>query len=387
MMLRAAAPSLLVLVVLVAACHAGGAAGAAAKPAGADDPTLVYDEASQRAGRGDRDGALALLERLDAGGWSFCPADRDMPGLVGLPRYRELCARMAARGPRVERATVAMTLADPGLAPEGIAYDDDRQAVFVGSVVQRKIVRIGADGVPHEFATRASGLYAVLGVRVDAPHGLLWAASAAFPGVDGVDARDTGKSALFAFDLESGALREQLPVNDGRSHQLNDVAIGPDGAAYVTDTEAGVVWRHLPGGHGLEQFLPAGSVRYANGIACDGTRLLVAYLQGIAVVPLAGGERAELTVPPGLTLGGLDGLYVDDDLLLGIQNGFGSTRVVRADLDARHATALRVTVLESAHPALATATTGALVRRDRRLLVIAQGDRQPPTILSVPIDP
>ena len=131
----------------------------------------------------------------------------------------------------------------------------------------------------------------------------------------------------------------------------------------------------------------AGSLRYPNGIACDAGHVLVAHASGIALVSPVSGARAELAVPAGATLGGLDGLYVDGDVLLGVQNGFGSPRIVRADLDAGHSAALRITVLESAHPALETPTTAALVRRDRRLLVIVPGDHQPTTILSVPIDP
>src|SRR5262249_6431560 len=170
-------------------------------------------------------------------GWSFCPHDRDMPGMADLPRYRELCARMKARAPLVQRATVAMTLADPELSPEGIAYDDEHQATFVGSLSQRKILRISASGEIGDFATRTTGLYAVIGVRVDAAHHLLWAASTAIPPMADLDPRDSGKAALFAFDLDSGALRHQLPVTDGRSHLLNDVAVAPDGSAYATATD------------------------------------------------------------------------------------------------------------------------------------------------------
>jgi sugar lactone lactonase YvrE len=350
-------------------------------------PELLYDTASEHAKRGDLEGALAVLERLDARHWTFCPADRDMADLVKVPRYRALCARMKARAPRVLRAHVAMTLADQGLRPEGIAYDDDHQALFVGSVARRKIVRITSDGEVHDFVPSGTGIYAVLGVRVDAAHGLLWAATAARPSMEGYDPRDQGKAALLAFALDSGAPRVSLPLTDGGKHMLNDVAIAPDGTAYVTDSESGAVWRHRAADPGLVAFLPAGALRAPNGIACDGRRLLIAHASGVMVVALASGARAELAVPAGSTLGGLDGLYVDGDVLLGVQNSFGSPRVVRAELDGEHAAALRITVLESMHPALETVTTAALVSRDRRLLVLARGKASPPMILSVPIDP
>jgi hypothetical protein len=87
-----------------------------------------------------------------------------------------------------------------------------------------------------------------------------------------------------------------------------------------------------------------------------------------------------------ISLGGFDGLYVAGDLLFGVQNGLGSARVIRVDLDPQHTAALRTVVLESAHPALETPTTAAVVLDDRRLLVLVPGDHSPSTILSVPID-
>ena len=344
----------------------------------------LYDTASQRAGKGDLDGALAALDELDAAGWSFCPADRDMPGLTELPRYRELCARMKQRAPVVERATVAMTLPDPELAPEGIAYDDVHRTLFVGSMAERKIVRIAPDGSQRDFATRDAGLDAVLGLRVDAAHGLLWAASDALPNMPGYRETDAGRAGLFAFDLETGALHERFASPRGPSHLLNDVAIGPDGSAYATETESGGVVVARRGQASLAPWLPIGTLRYPNGIACDGESLFVAHLTGVAAIRLADGQRRDLAAPPGATLGSFDGLYIAGATLFGVQNGFGSTRVVRVDLDPGHRTALQVTVLESAHPALASATTAALVTAEHKLLVIAGGDHQPSTILSVP---
>jgi len=365
----------------------GAAMPVAPSPDRGEPPELLYDIASERAQGRDFEGALAMLERLDAQGWTFCPADRDMADLVKLPRYRALCARMKARAPRVARARVALTLADQRLRPEGIAYDDAHDAIFMGSVARRKIIRITSDGEVHDFVPSGTGIYAVLGVRVDAAHGLLWAASTARPSMEGYDPRDQGKAALLAFDLDSGAPRLALPLIDGGKHMLNDVAIAPDGTAYVTDTETGAVWRHRAADRGLVAVLAAGTLRAPNGIACDGPRLLVAHVSGVTVVELASGARTQLVVPAGSTLGGLDGLYVEGDVLLGVQNAFGSPRVVRAELDGGHTVARRIAVLESMHPALETVTTAALVRRDGRLLVLARGRASPPMILSMPIEP
>jgi sugar lactone lactonase YvrE len=360
--------------------------GGARRASTGSELAVLYDTASQRANQGDREGALAALGELDAVGWSFCPADRDMPGLTELPRYRALCARMKQRAPVVQRATVAFTLADPELAPEGIAYDDAHRALFVGSMAERKIVRIAADGSQRDFATREVGLDSVLGLRVDAAHGLLWAVSDALSNMPGYSERDAGRAGLFAFDLETGALRARIAAPPGPSHLLNDVAIGPDGSAYVTDTSSGAVDVVRRGETALAAWLPAGTLRYPNGVACDGERVFVAHQTSVAVIGLADGQRRDLAAPPGTTLGSFDGLYVAGDSLFGVQNGFGSTRVVRIDLDAAHQTVLRATVLESGHPALADATTAALVTAERKLLVIAGGDHRPSTILAVPIE-
>ena len=252
----------------LAACGSQTAVpGGSRRPPTGAELAVLYDTASQRANGGDRDGALAVLGELDAAGWSFCPPDRDMPGLIELPRYRELCARMKQRAPVVQRATVAFTLTDPELAPEGIAYDDAHRAVFVGSMAERKIVRIAADGSQRDFATREAGLDSVLGLRVDAARGLLWAASNALSNMPGYSERDAGRAALFAFDLETGALRERIAAPPGPSHLLNDVAIGPDGSAYVTETASGAVDIVRPGATALAAWLPEGTLRYPNGVA------------------------------------------------------------------------------------------------------------------------
>ncbi|HYG70476.1 MAG TPA: hypothetical protein VD838_22555, partial [Anaeromyxobacteraceae bacterium] len=154
----------------------------AAIPRG-DDPSLRFFGAYERAQQGDPGAALATLRALDADGWAIPLDPRDWPSLARDPEFDAIAARVAARAPASPRAEVAFTVAETGLVPEGIAHDPGTGALFVGSIRQRKIVRIGPDGAATDFvASAAGGLLAPLGLKVDAARRLLWAASMASRG-------------------------------------------------------------------------------------------------------------------------------------------------------------------------------------------------------------
>jgi hypothetical protein len=168
------------------------------------------------------------------------------------------------------------------LLAEGIAYDEDGRALFVGSEYQGKILRVDERGAARPFAT---GLLGVLGLRVDPAHGLLWAATNGEPGAQ-TDAARRGQSELVALDLTTSAVRARFAAAKGK-HLLNDVAVAADGTAYVTDTEGHAVLRARPGGSALEPFA-SGSFPYVNGITFLDGRLYVADGAGISRIDDAG---------------------------------------------------------------------------------------------------
>ena len=118
--------------------------------------------------------------------------------------------------------------------------------IFVGSLTQQVIYKVapGSATAKPWIKTGANGLQAVLGVLADEKSGTLWACSTNLSG-------HGEQTALKSFDLATGASRASYPFPGGRS-VCNDIAIGPDGTAYVTDTVNPRILRLRPGRAALD---------------------------------------------------------------------------------------------------------------------------------------
>ncbi len=136
-----------------------------------------------------------------------------------------------------------VTNVDGFQGPESVRYDPDQDLFFVSSMTGYGSVKDG-NGMISRF--RASGGHEVEtfaeggknGVELNAPKGMalhgdtLWVADV---------------EVLRAFDRHSGAPLAAVDFAPVKVTLLNDVAVGPDGAIYVTDTgilmsEVGVVY-------------------------------------------------------------------------------------------------------------------------------------------------
>jgi sugar lactone lactonase YvrE len=326
-----------------------------------DQGGLMFELAVAEAGVGRNADAIRWLEKAVALGYDFDLAgDARFARLRKFEPFRELSARLASHPPP-RTSTLAFRIAEPGLVPEGIAWDPVGRHFYVGSLAREKIVRITPEGQASDFVPSGrDGLWTVLGLRVDPKRRLLWAASAA----DSREGKAAGSSGLFAFDLDSGKLHERHVV-DGQSGKrlFNDIAVAETGEVFVTDSEAGSILRLPPGSDELETLSPSGSFVYPNGITLDatGSRLYVAdFTRGISIVEIATGKARPLPHPRAVTLHSVDGLYAHRGGLVAIQNGPGMERVVRFALDGTGNRVTGLTVLEGRSPELALPTTGAI---------------------------
>jgi len=333
------------------------------------DGALLYQRASLVPVIGDPPAeALPYLERLDATGWSHPLAGNDFEPIAGDPRYVAIAARIAARSHRVSASTVAVRVPVPDLIPEGIACDPASPGFYLGSMHKRSIIAIDAAGVTRTVvAPRTGGAQSVLGIKVDAARGVVWAASHNDPAME--DYRE-GTDQVISFAIADGSVRRTVSFPAGEPHGANDLAVASDGTVYVTDMIGGAVYRIPPDRDVLELVVPLGTFIYPNGLALlDDRQLYVGDALGIALVALAGAAPTaiRLTAPAGIALGGIDGMVVVAGHIYGVQNGIGEPRVVAIAIEGTRA--LSLDILENDPAALAIPTTTCL--RDRALYTIA----------------
>lgn len=322
----------------------------------AEDPQqlhLAYYLASLEARAGRADAALGWLNRLAEQGWGLGVLEGDFGVLASDARFIALAKRLQAAVRATATSEVAFRLTERNLIPEGIAYDSKSGDFLIGSLMQRKIVRLSQHGKVTDFVPAGSGgLGSVLGLEVDVPRRRLWAVSS------GED------SAVFAFDLASGALIGRYSLaGGGAGAALNDLCVGPNGTVFGTATGRGSVVALAAGAHELVELVPPGTLSAPNGIVClpQGQELIVADSLGLVAVATAGGSVRRLAAPPGSTAAGIDGLDLHGETLVGVQNAFGRGRVITIQLAADRGRILDVRALETAHPAFDLPTTGAVV--------------------------
>lgn len=362
------------------------------------DGLLIYYESLLQAALGEKEQALSGLRSLLGRKLGLVPSPgRGWDALWQDAEFQALHAQLEAEEPKTPPAPVAFRLKDPKLIPEGLAYDPRSRRFFVGSVAQHKIVAVDRRGRVRDLSTSADGLDLVLGMVVDAPRRRLYAVS-----TNGFGSNMAGelRNAVVRYDLATGKLSARYSVPDAK--QLNDVALGPDGSLYVTDSAAGSLYRMGPRESGFTRLGEDGALRGANGVAVapDGT-VYVTLSTGVARVDPGSGKVERMPQPDTVVTGGIDGLYWFEGSLLGVQNAANPGRVVRIALSEDGYRISGLAVLQSHHhPAFDEPTTGVLVGRTFHVIANShlgryQPDRsladpatlKPTVLLAVPVQP
>jgi len=285
-----------------------------------------------------------------------------VPGMAALVVRHD--AHRSALGPGVVRAT----LPDSTFWPEGVDYDATTGSYYVASVRHRTIAEIRAGRPPREVLPRhASGIGAILGVRVDTARGVLWATTAGIPQMEGYVPADSGIAALLRIRIADGRIerRWDLPPS-ATGHTLGDLAVDGRGDVYVTDSNEPVLYRLPAGGDSLVP-LRNPLFRSLQGIAPtpDGRALYVAdWSHGILRVDLASGAVVRVTDAPGSVSLGCDGIAWDRGAIVAVQNGVSPARVMRFVLAPDELGFVRAEVLDR-NPAVADEPTiGTVVGRE-----------------------
>jgi sugar lactone lactonase YvrE len=269
-------------------------------------------------------------------------------------RFKAAYAALEKKLPRLDFAPTAFELEDRGLMPEGIAYDPRSQAFFLGSFYG-KVVRVMPGGEVSEFIGKAADLDAVLGLAVDAPRRILYVVSTSALTEEG---RKRRRNSVLAFDLDSRKLLRRIEAPS--ANQLNDLTVALGGRVFATDSGHGGIYE-IPVVGEAREIIPPNQVRGSNGIAAspDGKRLYVAHSTGLAVVDVEMKKVQRIANPTRENVSAIDGLYMAQGQLIGVQNLTNPGRVIAITLGRDGSSVEKVQALLSHHhSALAEPTTG-----------------------------
>jgi hypothetical protein len=170
---------------------------------------------------------------------------------------------------------------------------------------------------------------------------------------------------LLCLDLHAGKLLRRI---EGPAHtSLGDMVLTGAGEPIVSDGEGGGVYllkgdalERVDGGDFISPQTPA--------LLPGGHAILVPdYARGIGMLDLATKHVIWLNnirdgvTPATHTLGGIDGLYFDQDSLIATQNGTSPERVVRFKLDAARSAVVGEQIIERSTTTLGDPTHGVIV--------------------------
>lgn len=214
-------------------------------------------------------------------------------------------------------ASVAFTVGEIDLIPEGIAHDSRTGRFFLSSLFKEKVVAVDAGGGASDFVPSGKdGIMEGLGLKVDEERRRLWVVSN-----KAIDGRCF--SAVHVFDADSGNLIKKLALEQKKPQLLNDLVLLRDGSAYITDTDAYRVYRVPADLSRIDIFLPSDELlNSANGIAAspDGAILYVAAAKHIILVDIRRKEMHPIGNPSAFPDSGIDGLCYHRGGLVAVVN-------------------------------------------------------------------
>jgi hypothetical protein len=316
---------------------------------------------------GDQQKALSLLRECLSLHEGFDPErEPEFEGLKSAPEFRSLVQQVHREFPPVNRARLAFTIADEGLIPEGLAADTAGDFFYMGSLAEKKIVKI-ATGVATDFVpTGKYGIHSICGLKVDPKNRDVWANVC----------RDSGRDAeLLHFNAHGKLLERFAPTTQG-PHLFNDLVLRNAKEIFLTDSLAQQAFRFDRTSDTFHALILPRPLYYPNGIALseDGNRLYIADAFGVLQYDLRSGKGNEVQSGPSSTLSGIDGMYWYRGGLIGIQNSLGMPRVARFELDPAGLKVTKTTVLEYRSDFVELPTTGAIEGSDFYFMANTQVD-------------
>ncbi len=302
--------------------------------------SIMQNVAISHALVGDGYAALSQLSRIATQGL-YIPIEGndEFVSLEGNGVFEILKSQIAANGTPLGASSLVLEIDARGVLAEGVAVDARSGDIYVSAVRTGAIYRVTSDGAINEFVTSETdhGLAGVLGIALDQERNMLWAVSAPADPYNGINWGAGVQSALFGFDLDTGAVRLRAPVPGRQDSFLGEVVIAPNGTIYVSDSLDPVIYRLDDASGELRPVVRDEALANLQGFAFapDGRIYIADYALGLFIHDPLTRETSLLDVPFTMNTTGIDGLFFYDGNLIAIQNGLRPYRILRINLSAR----------------------------------------------------
>jgi hypothetical protein len=274
------------------------------------------------------------------------------------------CATMIAQEQAIAHknpSTIAFTVDEKDLFPEGITYDPKTGQFFLGSILKEKIIAIDRAGNQTDFIkSRQDDIYGSLGLKVDTERRRLWAISYGEWGDDII-------SAVHIYDIESKKLVKKFFTERGKIPVFNDLVLTKEGGAYITDCVGHAIYYVPPDLEKLELFIRSeAELTGSNGIdiSPDNSFLYVASeTKGIVLVDLAIKKIEPIANRLAVDTKVIDGLMYYKNSLFGILNPGNDPSqhtIARYYLSEDGKEILAASIIDRNNPLFAIPTTGVI---------------------------
>ncbi|WP_262695897.1 hypothetical protein [Kordiimonas aquimaris] len=237
----------------------------------------------------------------------------------------------ATRIPQSDTGMVshAMRIDDPMLVPENIAYDSEKGVLYAGSLVEPRIVRVHMnnasmnDDMPLADNVNWGVIY---GMKYHDERRELWVLH---------NRRDGAllRGALTVLNDDGQAVKTYKTSGE-QPVELNDLCFTRENV-YITDSTASKIYKGSVNSDVLALFYADTDINYPNGIACDeGTdTIFVSDSRGVSTLKKENPvNHQRLISAKGVSFGGIDGLYLSNETLVGVQNYLGILKVLTLDI-------------------------------------------------------
>lgn len=328
---------------------------------------LSYVLARAHALTGKKAEALKRLGLLVDMGLAYeTETDKDFDGLRGDKAFQAIMAKVKELKKPVINSTLGFSIKERDLFPEGIAYNPVDKTFFLSSLAKNKVARFDGNGKSTgDFAkSRQDGLMSTVGMRVDAKRLVFWVCSNYGYPSESLEKEKVpfGSAMVSKYDLKTGKLIKNYPLPAEGKHFLNDVALAPDGTAYLSDSHVPGVFRVDAEADKIERFVDLPGYVYPNGITYspETHKIFVACSNHVVVVDAQTKAVSTLAHPDNFLISGGDGMYYYKNSLIAVQNSVKPERVIRIQLDKKQERAVDLTVMERNNPDIEIPTTGAI---------------------------